>query len=87
MKLYIIKISKTETLNILVVILLQINCNYFSSVKGLWLSLNVHKQKSISNKSFADDSSSNIIRLQIPMPMACQDLFLIKIKFSITNMH
>jgi hypothetical protein len=28
---------------------------------------------SISNQSFADASSSNITRLTLPMPMACQE--------------
>jgi hypothetical protein len=35
-----------------------------------FLSFNV---SSISNQSFADASTSNITRLALPMPMACQE--------------
>ena len=45
-------------------------------LEGVWpffnfnLSCNV---SSISNQSFADAHSSNITRLTLPMPMACQE--------------
>ena len=45
-------------------------------IEGVWpflifnLSCNV---SSISNQSFADAHSSNITRLTLPMPMACQE--------------
>jgi hypothetical protein len=45
-------------------------------IEGVWpflifnLSCNV---SSINNQSFADARSSNITRLPLPMPMACQE--------------
>jgi len=40
-------------------------------IEGLWLFLSFNV--SISNQSFADASTSNITRLALPMPMACQE--------------
>ncbi len=59
-----------------VAVLLQINCNDYSCVEGVWLYLFfiwVFNVSSISNQSFADASHSNITRLTLPMPMACQE--------------
>jgi hypothetical protein len=43
---------------------LQINCNDYSCVEGVWLFW-VFNVSSISNQSFADASSSNITRLTV----------------------
>jgi len=56
--------------------ILQINCNDYKCVEGVWLfqfSIKVFNVNSISDQSFADASSSNISILPLPMSMACQE--------------
>jgi hypothetical protein len=52
-------------------------------IEGVWPFLNFNLScnvSSISNESFADAHSSNITRLTLPMPMACQEHLKEKIK-------
>jgi hypothetical protein len=47
------------------VILIQLNCNKYNSVERLWLFNLLFNVRTISIKSFADASSSNITKLPI----------------------
>jgi len=53
----------------IIVVLLQINCNEYSYVKGVQLL----KSNFITDQSIVDAGSSNINRLPLLMPVACQD--------------
>ncbi len=67
---------KKDWISFFFAVLLQMNCNDYSCIEGVWLFLILNffsNVCSISNQSFADARSSNITRLPPPMPMACQE--------------
>jgi hypothetical protein len=53
----------------IVVVLLQLNCNEYSYVKGVQLL----KSNFITGQSVVDTGSSDITRLPLLVPVACQD--------------